>query len=177
MNKFIFTFFIFLLSLNLYARSPDNSPAMPIFVEPPLPQALANILFKPRYRTIEGQSVKEPDMFGMMINFEYDSTRILPESLPLLDSVGEMLTLERVKNEALIIEGHTDAKGTDVYNYDLSERRAQAIKDYLTASFAIEPERMLIIGRGEEELYDGSDPLNPLNRRAVFKPLKNISIN
>lgn len=155
---------------------PAYADRVEIFVEPPAPEVLAKILYKPRYRSVNNDQVKQADTFGMMINFKFDSTEMLPESLPLLDSVGEMLTLDSARGRALIIEGHTDGKGTEFYNQGLSERRAEAIKKYLVNSFAVDPQRLITVGQGESQLYDGGNPLNPLNRRAEFKPLKNIVV-
>ncbi len=160
-----------------FSFAAQGSNDVPVFVTPPTPQALADILFKPRYRSVAGGTEKQANEFGMMINFEFDSTQILPASLPLLDSVGEMLSLKRIENEVLVIEGHTDSSGTESYNSGLSERRAEAIKIYLVDSFGIAAQRLVTLGRGEVDLYDFKQPENPLNRRAVFKPFNNISIN
>jgi outer membrane protein OmpA-like peptidoglycan-associated protein len=149
-------------------------PDAPVFIEPTAPEELAKLLFKPRYRSVGGVTTRAPNLVSMMINFEFDSTRILPQSLPLLDSVGQMLELPEVRGESLVVEGHTDASGAEAYNQNLSERRATAIRDYLVASFGVKAERLIIVGYGKTRPYDGSDPTNPLNRRAAFRPLKAI---
>ena len=165
-----------LSTLFFFLSSPVQASDIEIFVEPPSPESLASILYKPRYRSVDGVKTKQANAFGMMVNFVYDSTRILADSLPMLDSVGEMLNLEKVKNQVLVIEGHTDARGAEYYNDDLSLRRANAVKLYLIASFDIQPERLVIIGRGESNLYDSSDPDAALNRRVEFKPQNNLVI-
>jgi outer membrane protein OmpA-like peptidoglycan-associated protein len=160
-----------------HAAPPANDSAAqsaPLFIEPPAPEELARLLFKPRYRSVGGVNQREPNLFSMMINFEFDSTRILPQSLPLLDSVGQMLDLPETRAESLVVEGHTDASGAEGYNQSLSERRATAIRDYLVASFGVKAERLIIVGYGKTRPYDGSEPTNPLNRRAAFRPLKAI---
>ena len=159
-------------AMTVAAAAPP--PDAPVFIEPPAPEALARLLFKPRYRSVGGVTTREPNLVAMMINFEFDSTRILPQSLPLLDSVGQMLDLPEARSESLVIEGHTDASGAEAYNQTLSERRAGAIRDYLVASFGVKAERLIIVGYGKTRPYDGSDPINPLNRRAAFRPLKAI---
>lgn len=176
-HVFYFAFAVIGLILSNSAQRAIAEPAITIFTQPPAPEELADILYKPRYRNVQGKQEKQPDLFGMMINFELDSTKILPESLPLLDSVGEMLTMERVKDHALVVEGHTDARGTKQHNQGLSERRAQAIKKYLADSFEISPKRLVTVGQGETKLHDGSDPKNPVNRRVVFRPVKSIVVN
>jgi outer membrane protein OmpA-like peptidoglycan-associated protein len=152
----------------------QSASSAPLFVAPPAPQALARLLFKPRFRSVDGVATREPNLFSMMINFEFDSTRILPQSLPLLDSVGQMLNLPETADESLVIEGHTDATGGEDYNQNLSQRRALAIRDYLAASFDVKAERLIVVGYGKTRPYDGSNPANPLNRRAAFRPLRSV---
>lgn len=164
----------------------DEQTAAPYFISPPSPESLANILFAPRYRNAgaqvslnqndSGGSSPPPDLFAMKIQFEFDSTRILVDSLPMLESLGQMLQIEEYASEAIVIEGHTDAKGSELYNQGLSERRAEAIRDYLVASFNVLPERLVPVGRGETALYDGTNPVNPVNRRAVFRPLNSVQV-
>jgi outer membrane protein OmpA-like peptidoglycan-associated protein len=156
---------------NAAAAAPADAP---VFIEPPAPEELAKLLFKPRYRSVGGVTTQQPNLVSMMINFEFDSTRILPQSLPLLDSVGQMLELPETRSESLVVEGHTDASGAEGYNQNLSERRATAIRDYLVASFGVKADRLIIVGYGKTRPYDGSDPANPLNRRAAFRPLKAV---
>ncbi|MET0070201.1 MAG: OmpA family protein [Candidatus Thiodiazotropha sp.] len=163
-------FYLILSSGMAQAESPNV-----IYYEAPPAEEIADILFKPRYRGIEfnEQPVKQQtaNVFGMMINFEFDSIKILSDSLPMLDAVGKMLQLERVADRRIIIEGHTDAIGREAYNQHLSERRARAIKRYLTSRFEIAADRLVIIGKGETEPHDRRRPANPVNRRVQFRPL------
>lgn len=147
-----------------------------IFKEPPSPQRLADIVFAPRYRSASVAEEDGANRFGMMINFEHDSTKVLPESLPLLDSVGKMLDLAAVREEVLVIEGHTDASGTERYNENLSVRRANAIKYYLIESYNIDPGRLVTIGHGETALHDSVTPTNPINRRVEFRSMDTIVV-
>lgn len=142
-----------------------------IFDRAPAPEELANILFPPRYRSAEPPRAQA---FGMMIHFEFDSSAISAESELLLDTVGEMMHLEKMTNRAIVIEGHTDAIGTKNYNAGLSERRARAIKNYLVGNFAIESKRLVTLGKGELDLHDQHNPAAPINRRALFRPLKKL---
>lgn len=153
----------------------DNSDT--IFTRPPSPEKLAQLLFGPKYRSAVVPDPDAPGRFGMMINFEYDSIKIVPKSLPLLDTVGEMLQLENVSNETLVIEGHADASGPEVYNQKLSERRAEAIKRYLVGTFDIPTKQLVTVGSGETDLYDHRDPYNDINRRVVFRTIRSIVID
>ena len=144
----------------------------PLFTQPPAPEELARLLFEPRFRGVDGQ--QQENLFAMCIQFEFDSTAVVPKSLPLLDSVGEMMTLPDVQGRSIVVEGHTDAKGTETYNDDLSRRRAAAIKRYLVDSFGLDASRLVVTGKGETRPHDREDPHAAVNRRVVFKPLTKI---
>lgn len=62
--------------------------------------------------------------------FDFDKADILPKAQAALKQAGELIR-DKAKG-AVRIEGHTDAKGSDPYNQKLSERRAQAVKTWLT---------------------------------------------
>ncbi|MCU7851827.1 MAG: OmpA family protein [Candidatus Thiodiazotropha sp. (ex Monitilora ramsayi)] len=146
-----------------------------IYYEAPPPDEIADILFQPHYRGIvfSEKPDRQPaqNMFGMLINFEFDSVKLLPDSLPMLDAIGRMMRLERTAGKRIVIEGHADAVGKSVYNQHLSERRARAIKRYLTSRFNIKADRLVTIGKGESEPHDRANPRNPVNRRVQFRPL------
>ncbi len=149
-----------------------------IYFDAPSPEELASQMFPPRYRSVSiggepGQRQQEAG-FGMMINFEFDSTDITDESKNLLQSVGEMLGMEAARQRAIVIEGHTDAIGGAAYNQQLSEGRARAIKDYLVQQFGVAPKRLLVVGKGERELYAQKDPNAGINRRVTFRPAKKL---
>ncbi len=106
---------------------------------------------------------------ALMINFRHDSTEIVPESRPYLDRVAGMMKMDRIASNGIIIEGHADATGSEEYNQRLSERRAEAIKRYLVETHAIEPHRLITMGKGESAPLVREDPNHPANRRAQFR--------
>jgi outer membrane protein OmpA-like peptidoglycan-associated protein len=61
--------------------------------------------------------------------------------------------------------GYTDAKGPSDYNQKLSERRAQAVRDYLVAQHDVAPNRLQTVGYGLNQLADPIKPLDAINRR------------
>jgi outer membrane protein OmpA-like peptidoglycan-associated protein len=61
--------------------------------------------------------------------FRSAESTLLPPARVKLDQVANALLAIRARN--LIVEGHTDSKGTEAYNRDLSQRRADAVRDYL----------------------------------------------
>jgi outer membrane protein OmpA-like peptidoglycan-associated protein len=107
-------------------------------------------------------------VLGLNIQFEYDSTVIMPESEPYLQRLGEVLKEPDNAGAPLIIVGHTDAVGSDEYNLHLSLRRAESVRSYLIEGYAIEPGRLLIQGMGERELLPALGGFDPRNRRVEF---------
>jgi outer membrane protein OmpA-like peptidoglycan-associated protein len=85
---------------------------------------------------------------GAMINFDFDSYTIRPESYPLLDEFGKALT-GGLKDAAIVIAGHTDATGPGAYNEELSVLRAASVADYLVSRYGIDRRRLSIQGYGE----------------------------
>ena len=175
-GTYFYTLLLSVVFIACYSASLDaqDLSTNDIYTSAPSPQEIADKLYKPRYRSIvindETVRQKDENLFAMLINFEFDSTTILPHSYPLLDSVGQMMNLESVGKKQIIIEGHTDSIGDSSYNLSLSQRRAQAIKEYLKKHYAVAPERMVITGKGETELYDSNNPKNEVNRRVQFRP-------
>ncbi len=143
-----------------------------VYTEPPAPEHLAQQLFGPRYRS----AATAEQMFGMLIQFEFDSTKIKPQSLPLLDAVGEMMTLPEATNRSIVVEGHTDSVGTSQYNDSLSLRRARAVIDYLSTTFDLTKSRFSAAGKGERQPHDTTNPSAPINRRAVFRATQKIRL-
>ncbi len=113
-------------------------------------------------------SAPAADSFGFLIHFAYDSTEILPDSRPYLDSVGAMLRLPETRGKKVTIVGHTDARGSDQYNQALSERRAAAVLAYLKTEFGVSTDRLQIKGEGETDPVHGADPYAAENRRVEF---------
>ena len=80
---------------------------------------------------------KDKPNIDLEINFDYNSADISKKSLSSIQALGQALTNPDLKGSTFIVAGHTDAVGGDVYNQDLSERRADSIKRYLSDKFGI----------------------------------------
>ena len=107
------------------------------------------------------------------IFFANGKATILEESFPVLDEVAIVL---REYPDVLRVEigGHTDSKGSDRKNKDLSQRRADAVMLYLVEKGGIEPGRLVAVGYGEEEplVQEVSADDRAKNRRVEFKILE-----
>ena len=111
------------------------------------------------------------------VNFEFDKAELLPEAGPVLDQVGA--TLIQWPELRIEIGGHTDSKGTNEYNHDLSHRRADAVLAYLLAHFPqINRSQWTTMGYGEEKplATNATEEGMAMNRRVEFKVLNNESL-
>lgn len=81
-------------------------------------------------------------------SFDVDSSQVKPGFYSTLDKIADVLV--RYGKTQLAVVGHTDATGSDAYNQQLSERRAQAVQQYLLSKGVI-PERIQAFGRGESQ--------------------------
>ena len=109
-----------------------------------------------------------PSSLALPVQFAFDSADILPAAKPQLDALAAGIRLLPAA-QTVVIEGHTDAAGSEQYNEQLSLRRAFSVKRYLVASQGIAPERLSAVGLGESAMLPGSDPYAPENRRVQFR--------
>jgi OmpA-OmpF porin, OOP family len=82
------------------------------------------------------------------IEYDFNSDKLRPASEAVLDKLLEFLELNN--NIVVEINSHTDARGKDAYNLDLSQRRAKSCVDYLVSK-GIAPERLIPKGYGETQ--------------------------
>ena len=80
-----------------------------------------------------------------------------------------MLRLPEARDKKVVIVGHTDARGSEQYNQILSERRAAAVRSYLTREFDVSPSQLEIEGEGEHDPLSDNDPYDAQNRRVEFR--------
>jgi outer membrane protein OmpA-like peptidoglycan-associated protein len=114
-------------------------------------------------------SVRPPASFDITLNFPFDSAELTPDSRTKLDRVAKAVTDPSTMKFDIIISGHTDARGAGDYNQLLSERRAQAVRQFLITERGIDPKRLVAKGYGKSQLLLPSDPNNDLNRRVQFQ--------
>ncbi|WP_437638869.1 OmpA family protein [Sorangium sp. So ce854] len=102
------------------------------------------------------------------VEFEFDSSRILPQSYPILDEVVRLLKANP-EIKLLSIEGHTDNQGTIDYNDRLAHNRAIAVRIYLINK-GVQSERLSSVGYGSRRPLVSNDTPEgrQRNRRVEF---------
>lgn len=106
------------------------------------------------------------------VEFEFNSAKLKPESYPVLDDAARILTMHPEID--VEVQGHTDDIGSDAYNFKLSQKRAESVRQYLIDKHMIEPVRLIPVGYGERRpIADNStEEGRKKNRRVEFLILK-----
>ena len=99
------------------------------------------------------------------IQFDYNSADISKTSMPAAQELGKALSDSSLKGSTFVVAGHTDAVGSEPYNQDLSERRADTIKRFLTEKYGINGADLVTVGYGESKPKSANAPVDPANRR------------
>jgi outer membrane protein OmpA-like peptidoglycan-associated protein len=101
----------------------------------------------------------------LAIQFDFGSARIRPQSYRSVGLMADSLYHPYLLGYRFLVVGHTDAIGGREKNLELSQRRAEAIREALINPFGIEPRRIEAVGLGEEQLLNRGNPKAAENRR------------
>ena len=99
------------------------------------------------------------------VYFDFDSAEVTPQAVELLDGLGAAMTDPRLAGQKFVIAGHTDAQGRADYNLALSQRRAEAVRQYVIDKHGIDPANLIARGFGKSRLKNPRAPLADENRR------------
>lgn len=100
--------------------------------------------------------------FDSGLLFGFDSYALTATTKKNLQELAT--TLNDYGDTNLTIEGHTDSKGTDAYNLDLSKKRAKSVADYL-ATLGVASSRLTTVGYGEQQPVNTENTESAENRR------------
>lgn len=100
------------------------------------------------------------------VTFEFNSAKLTKQALRQLSVLGRVLSKPAFRGNKFIIGGHTDAVGGESYNTRLSQRRAQAVVEYLVTQHGIEKQFLSPVGYGESRLLKNLSPSADNQRRA-----------
>jgi outer membrane protein OmpA-like peptidoglycan-associated protein len=116
---------------------------------------------------------KDKPNIDLEINFDYNSAAISKRSLSSVQALGHALTNPELKGSTFIVAGYTDAVGSEPFNQDLSERRADSIQRHLTDKFGIAGTDLVTVGYGKTRLKDPNHPTAEVNRRVQVVNMAN----
>jgi outer membrane protein OmpA-like peptidoglycan-associated protein len=99
------------------------------------------------------------------IQFDYNSADISKAAMGAVQELGKALSNPSLKGSTFVVAGHTDAIGSDAFNQDLSERRADTIKRYLVEKYGLNGSDLVTVGYGKTRLKNPDNPAGAVNRR------------
>jgi OOP family OmpA-OmpF porin len=104
---------------------------------------------------------------GMGVRFLLGSAELTDAARTQLRAIGRVLAERSAKlgYGEILVEGHTDVRGTPEFNQKLSERRAQAVVQHLVNEYGVHASALQPVGWGQNKLFDRTDPYNEANRR------------
>jgi outer membrane protein OmpA-like peptidoglycan-associated protein len=125
-------------------------------------------------RSVESivQPVSNP--LQLDVPFDFNSAELTPSAKQQLDELGEVLASKEFSNVCIELAGHTDERGTEEYNLELSRRRAESAKRYIVDKYKVDPARILAKGYGESRpliVNAGTEAEHAVNRRVEMSPL------
>jgi OOP family OmpA-OmpF porin len=105
------------------------------------------------------------------ITFDTGSWEIRPDQMDQLAVIADAMNraIQSNPQEVFLIEGHTDAVGSDIDNLSLSDRRAESVVQALSEQFGVPPENLTSQGYGEQQLKVPTDGPEPQNRRVTAR--------
>ena len=105
------------------------------------------------------------------ITFDTGSWELTPDQVLRLAAIADGLNraIQHNAREVFLIEGHTDAVGTDVNNLSLSDRRAESVAIALTQQFGVPAENLSTQGYGEQYLKVPTNEAERANRRVAVR--------
>lgn len=103
-------------------------------------------------------------MFDIRMNFDFNSANLTQDSRAQAMALAEALKDERMVGKTFLIGGHTDSSGSSAYNRKLSQKRADAVADFLVSQ-GVERSMLRTYGFGYAQPLEGSDPADAENRR------------
>lgn len=154
------------ISENLKVRSFENAITINGEKIDDLPDTLSSLGDKPQ--ADDCQNAYDVLLNGHKINFTSGSAIVKDESKPLLDALSQIAI--RCVNYQVEVGGHTDSTGDDYANQALSERRAQAVADYLVGK-GVAAQQLAVKGYGEAKpliANEKSEADHAANRRIEF---------
>ena len=110
------------------------------------------------------------------LRFGYNEGFIREEQLGSLDAIAAIIEkiVKKYPKEVFLIEGHTDAVGSDAYNLKLSKLRAESVKKALTTYYVIPAKNLRTVGLGERFLKIPTADPEPENRRVSIARITSL---
>ena len=119
-------------------------------------------------------AIEEVARIELLVNFDFDRAEVKEQYLPEIESVARFM--EQYPDRVVELEGHTDSRGTDIYNVGLSQRRAESVMAELVGRYGIAASRASARGFGESQPVASNDSAQGRadNRRVITVVIKTL---
>ncbi|WP_069470678.1 OmpA family protein [Candidatus Marithrix sp. Canyon 246] len=163
------------------------APIIPVVIPPTIPQPIdpcsldddgdgvnncddkcANTPADSRIEVTGCRILEVPVKIRLEVLFDYNKAIVKEQYFSEIQKVADFMRKYPSTNTE--IQGHTDSRGSDAYNQDLSQRRADAVREVLVSQFSIDPSRLSSVGYGESRLLvnpELTDLDYQMNRRVM----------
>jgi outer membrane protein OmpA-like peptidoglycan-associated protein len=111
------------------------------------------------------EAISDRPAFDLEVTFDLNSATISERARPVVMALGSALENSALQGSAFLVAGHTDATGPRPYNQELSQRRAQSVKEFLLKNFNLREDNLVVVGYGQEQLKNPRAPSAGENRR------------
>jgi peptidoglycan-associated lipoprotein len=190
MKKLLLISLASLAALSTVACSKKKPPVNPVVKEEPveapaapdsamLAKAKADSIERARLESerleaerLEAERARVEKLINQLMSddvyFDFDRSELTEKAKEVLSQVGDILLKE--PRFVIVVEGHTDARGTEDYNMTLGSKRAMKVKEFLSA-YGVGGDRMETVSFGKEKpkVSGESEEAYAQNRRANFK--------
>lgn len=166
-------FWLVILAAPQLSKADSKFPYSHDLVNDLLPDEKAQRLYRDwkGIRVTPGKKAESNEIpsVTLYINFDFNSDDLTPDATIVLTELGRALLDPKLREYVFVLQGHTDAVGSDAYNLELSDRRAQSARRFLVDEFRVSPRRLIATGYGESKLLRPEEPDSELNRRVEIK--------
>jgi outer membrane protein OmpA-like peptidoglycan-associated protein len=102
---------------------------------------------------------------SLNVTFELGSAELTPAAKDIVKTLAAAMNSDQLSGYRFQVEGHTDSTGTPDANMDLSQRRANAVREDLISEYNVPGDRLVAVGKGQNEPIDPAHPEAAANRR------------
>jgi len=151
------------------ANAADEAAIYDVFAAPPV-ESIEHRYTLDQVRYSEPLRARMPRV-DLDVTFDTGSWQITSDQAERLSAVAEALNraISRNPREVFLIEGHTDAVGSDVDNLSLSDRRAESVAVALSEEFQVPAENLVTQGYGKQDLKVQTTGPERANRRVAIR--------